>query len=190
MLEWRDRNKQSIRETHSQFGQIPAARCLKSRHCFLSSVQPANFPAKVIRCSEWRMRLRNKSHIDIINLHEELAKGYDSSWTTWRCLHRLRNRIYLQQSTNEKVEVLHRRNHMCLGKSRRNHGTHVTVLPTRTSLLKLPNILYNKKGNTKIINCVKRNTKTVKITIDLKLLEKKYLKAFNTRNIIYETHNR
>ena len=68
------RQKQSTRETHSLFGQILATRRLKSRHCFLSSVQPANFPAKVNRCSEWR-RLRNKSHIDIINFHEELSKG-------------------------------------------------------------------------------------------------------------------
>ena len=86
-----ERQKPSTRETHSLFGQIPpAARSLKSRHCFLSSVQPADFPYKVIRCSEWRKRLRNKSHIDIINLHEGLAKGYDSPWTTWRCLNRLR----------------------------------------------------------------------------------------------------
>ena len=80
-----ERQKQSTRETHSLFSQISAAR-----HCFLSSVQPANFPAKVNRCSEWRKRLRNKSHIDIINLHEELAKGYDSPWTTWTCLNSLR----------------------------------------------------------------------------------------------------
>ena len=84
-----ERQKQSTREIYSLFRQIPAARRLKSRHCFLSSVQPANFPAKVFRCSEWRKRLRNKSHIDIINLHEELAKGYDSPCTTWRCINRL-----------------------------------------------------------------------------------------------------
>ena len=75
VLKWRDRNNQL--ETHFLFGQIPSARRLKSRHCFLSSVQTANFPAKVIRCSEWRKRLRNKSHIDIINFHEYLAKGYE-----------------------------------------------------------------------------------------------------------------
>ena len=85
-----ERRKQSTRETHSMFGQIPAARRLKSRHCFLSSVQPANFPAKVIRCSEWRKRLRNKPHIDIINPHEELEKGYDSPWTTWIYLNCMR----------------------------------------------------------------------------------------------------
>ena len=55
-----ERQKQTTRYTHSLFGQIPAPRRLNSRHCFLSSVQPANFPAKVLRCSEWRMRLRNK----------------------------------------------------------------------------------------------------------------------------------
>ena len=49
-----ERQKQSTRETHSLSGQIPAARRLKSRHGFMSSVQPANFSAKVIICSEWR----------------------------------------------------------------------------------------------------------------------------------------
>ena len=49
-----ERQKQSTRETHSLFGQIPVTKRLKSRHCFLSSVQPANFPTKVSRCSEWR----------------------------------------------------------------------------------------------------------------------------------------
>ena len=39
------RQKQSTRETHCLFGQIQSTKCLKSRHCFLSSVQPANFPA-------------------------------------------------------------------------------------------------------------------------------------------------
>ena len=124
-----ERQKQPTRrETHSLFGHIPAARR------FLSSVQPANFPAKVIRCSEWRKRLRNKSHIDIINFHEELAKGYANPWNTCRCLNRLRTGI-LAAKHNEKVEVIHRRHHMCLWKIRRHHGTHVTVLPTRTSLL-------------------------------------------------------
>ena len=46
-----ERQKQSTRETHSLFGPILSTRRQKSRHFFLSSVQPANFPAKVIRCS-------------------------------------------------------------------------------------------------------------------------------------------
>ena len=78
VLKWRDRNNQPERLT----------LCLKSRHCSLSSVQPANFPAKVFRCSEWRKRLCNKSHIYIINLHEQFAKGYDSPWTTCICHNR------------------------------------------------------------------------------------------------------
>ena len=71
-----ERQKQSTRETHSLFDQIPATRRLQSRRCFLSSVQPANFPTKIIKYSEWQKRLRNKSHnvIDIINLHKELEK--------------------------------------------------------------------------------------------------------------------
>ena len=125
-----ERQKESTRETHSLFGQIPSTRRLNSRHCFLSSVQPANFPAKVIRCSEWRKRLRDKSHRDITNLHEELAKGYDSTWRCLNCLH-----IGYTCSKAQRKKVLHRRHHMCLWKSRRNHDTHVTVLPTRTSLL-------------------------------------------------------
>ena len=75
--------KQSTRETHSLVGQIPATKSLKSRQCFLSSVQPANFPEKVIRYNECWKRLRNKPHIGIINLQEEMAKGYDSPWTMW-----------------------------------------------------------------------------------------------------------
>ena len=86
-----ERYKQSTRETHSLFGHIPATKCLKSRHCFLSSVQPTELPRKkVIRCNKWWKRLRNKPHISIMNLHEEMAKGYDSPWTTWKCLNRLR----------------------------------------------------------------------------------------------------
>ena len=45
------------------------------------------------------------------------------------------HRVYLQQSTKEEVKVLHSRHHICLWKSRRNHGTHATVLPTRTLLM-------------------------------------------------------
>ena len=68
------------------FDQTPANKLLKSRQCLLSSVQPTIFSAKVIRCSEWRKRLHKRRHLDIVNLHEEIAKGYDSPWTTWRCL--------------------------------------------------------------------------------------------------------
>ena len=79
----------------------------KSRHCFLSSVQPENFLAKVIRCSEWRKRLRNKSHIDIIN-HFTWQKVMEMSQPS-------AHRIYLQQSTKKKVEVLHKRHEIRVG---------------------------------------------------------------------------
>ena len=59
------------------------------RKCFLSSVRPADFPAKVIRCSEWRHRQNLESHNYAFNLDESLAKGHTSPWTAWRCLNRL-----------------------------------------------------------------------------------------------------
>ena len=97
-----ERQKQTTRETHSLFVHISATRRPKSRHCFLSSVQLANFQAKVTRCIEWRKRLRNKSHIDIINLHVKLAKGYDSPWTTWRCLNRRRTGYHCSKAQRKK----------------------------------------------------------------------------------------
>ena len=114
-------------QTHSLFGQIPATKRLKFRHCFLSSVQSTNFPVKVIRCLEWRNRLRNKPHIDIINLHKRQSMDHVEIPQS--------HGVNLQQDTKKEVEVLHRRHHLCLWKSRRNHGTHVTVLPTCTSIL-------------------------------------------------------
>ena len=68
----------------------------------ISSKQPANFIAKVIRCSEWRKRLRCKPHIGIINLHEEMAKGYDSPLTTWKCLDRLRTGYTCSKTQGKK----------------------------------------------------------------------------------------
>ena len=46
-----EKNKQETNAAHSRQGQVPAERRLK-RECFLSSVRPADFPSKVIRCSE------------------------------------------------------------------------------------------------------------------------------------------
>ena len=46
-----EKKKQETNAAHSLHGQVPAERHLK-RECFLSSVRPADFPAKVIRCSE------------------------------------------------------------------------------------------------------------------------------------------
>ena len=46
-----EKKKQETNAAHSLHGQVPAERRLK-RECFLSSVRPADFPAKVIICSE------------------------------------------------------------------------------------------------------------------------------------------
>ena len=54
-----EKAKQETKEAHSLHGQIPTERRLTSRNCFLHSVKPANFPPKVIRCSEW---LRRTNH--------------------------------------------------------------------------------------------------------------------------------
>ena len=57
---------------------------------FLPNVQPMDFSAKTVSCANWRARLREKSHIDVGLLTEDLAKGHNSPWLTWRSLNRLR----------------------------------------------------------------------------------------------------
>ena len=44
-----EKKKQGTNAAQSLHDQVPAERRLK-RECFLSSVRPADFPAKVIRC--------------------------------------------------------------------------------------------------------------------------------------------
>ena len=87
IMEW---TKQMEQATHSLFGHIPARSRLTSRKDFLTSVKPSYFPAKVVRCNEWQKRLRDMSWLGMISFNEKPAKGYDSSWLTWRCLNRLR----------------------------------------------------------------------------------------------------
>ena len=77
-------NQTDEQETHSLFGLMSARSCLKSRKDFLTSVKPSYFPAKVVRCNEWQRRSRDKSRLDMVNLNEEPAKGYNSP-----CLNRL-----------------------------------------------------------------------------------------------------
>ena len=43
--------KQSTKETHSLFGQIPSTNRPKSRHCFLSSVQPQTSQQKLLNAA-------------------------------------------------------------------------------------------------------------------------------------------
>ena len=66
---------------------------LKSRNCFLSSVRPADFHPKVIRCNEWQYMLNTKPYSCSVNLTESLASSHTSQWTTWRCLNRLRTGV-------------------------------------------------------------------------------------------------
>ena len=69
-------------QTNERRGHPPALVYLKSRHPFLPNVQPMDFSAKT--------RLREKSHIGVGLLTEDLAKGHNSPWLTWRSLNRLR----------------------------------------------------------------------------------------------------
>ena len=54
-------------ETHSLFIHIPASIRLKSRKDFLTNVKPSYFPPKVIRCSEWQRRTRDKSRLGMVD---------------------------------------------------------------------------------------------------------------------------
>ena len=82
--------KQTKDERHSLFGHTPALAHLKSRYPFLPNVQPMDFSAKTVRCTNQRARLREKPHIDVGLPTEDLAKGHNSPWITWRSLNRLR----------------------------------------------------------------------------------------------------
>ena len=85
-----EKTKQETNEAHSLYGQHLAERRMKSRNCFLRSVKPAEFSPKIIRCNEWLRRLQTTPQKVTVNLSESLARGYDSPWTAWRCLNRLR----------------------------------------------------------------------------------------------------
>ena len=87
-----EKKKQETNSAHSLHGQVPAERRLK-RECFLSSVRPADFPAKVIRCSEWQHWQNLASHICAVNLDDSLAKGHTSPWAAWICLNRSRTGV-------------------------------------------------------------------------------------------------
>ena len=85
-----ERTKQTKDERHSLFGHTPAPAHLKSRQPFLPNVQPMDFSTKTVWCANWRARLREKTHIDVGLPTEDLAKGHNSPWLTWRSLNRLR----------------------------------------------------------------------------------------------------
>ena len=85
-----EKTKQETNEADSLYGQHPGERRLKSRNGFLRSVKPAEISSKIIRCNKWLRRLQTTPHTVTVNLSANLAQGYDSPWTTWRCLNRLR----------------------------------------------------------------------------------------------------
>ena len=89
-LEWK--KKQETNAAHSLHCHIPAEKRMK-RECFLSSIRPADLPAKVIRCSEWQHRQNLAPHNCAVNLDESLAKGHTSPWAAWICLNRLRTGV-------------------------------------------------------------------------------------------------
>ena len=94
--------KQESNLAHSLYGQNPTESRFKSRSCFLSSVCPADFHPKVIRCNEWQRMLNTKLHSCSINLTESLARGHTSQWTTWWCLNRLRAGVTCSKEHRKK----------------------------------------------------------------------------------------
>ena len=97
-----EKTKQETNETHSLYGQNPAERRLKSRNCFWRSVKPAYVPPKVIRCRAWLRRLQAIPHRATVNIDENLVKGFDRPWTTWRCLNRLRTRFTCSKEPRQR----------------------------------------------------------------------------------------
>ena len=103
-----EKGKQETNEVHSLHGKIPAERRLKSINCSLYFVKPANFPPKIIRCSEWLRRTNKIPHRTSVNLDESLARGHDSPWTTWRCLNRLRTGYTCSKEQRKKWQYFDR----------------------------------------------------------------------------------
>ena len=98
-----EKKKQEPNAAHSLHGQFQAEIRLKIE-CFLSSVRPADFPAKVIRCSEWQHRQNLAPHNCAVNLDESLAKGHPSPWAAWRCLNRLRTGVECSKEQRKRCQ--------------------------------------------------------------------------------------
>ena len=100
-----EKKKQESNLAHSLSGQNPTENRLKSRSCFLSSVLPADFHPKVIRCNEWQHSLNTKTHSCSANLTESLARGHTSQLATWRSLNRLLTGVTCSKE-QRKTELL------------------------------------------------------------------------------------
>ena len=83
----------SSRETHEEI-MLP--------YFVYECVRPADFPAKVIRCSEWQYRQNLAQHNCAVNQDESLAKGHTSPWAAWRCLNRLRTDVACSKEKHKR----------------------------------------------------------------------------------------
>ena len=103
-----EEKKQERNAAYSLYSQVPAERHLK-RECFRSSARPADFHAKVIRCSEWQHRnnfISDHLHHNncALNLDESLANWQTSPRAAWRCLNRLRTGIACSKEQHKRFK--------------------------------------------------------------------------------------
>ena len=101
VIEWKRPNRKPIRST-LYMGNIPQREGWGPRTAFLRSVKLAEFSHKVIRCNEWLRRLHTPHNVTV-NLSENLSRGYDSPWMTWRCRNRLRQDSYATRNIQKWV---------------------------------------------------------------------------------------
>ena len=104
-----EKAKQETNDVHSLHGKIPSE---KSRNCFLHSVKPANFPPKVIRCSELLRRTNKTPHQTSVNLDESLARGHDSPWTNVKVSQQTTYRLHMHQGATKEMAILRWRHNM------------------------------------------------------------------------------
>ena len=94
-----------------------------------------DFSAKTARCANWKARLREKSHIDVDLPIEDLAKGHNSPWLTWRSLNRLRTGYTFSKEQQKKWKYYDGDTACVCGlATARKHGTLVAMLTPDTSL--------------------------------------------------------
>ena len=67
----------------------------------MRNVKPAELSTKVIRCNEWLRRVQTTPHKVTVNLSKSLARVY-CSWTTRRCLNRLRTGFTCSKEQRQK----------------------------------------------------------------------------------------
>ena len=152
-----ERTKQTKDERHSLFGHTPAPVHLKSRQPFLPNVQPIDFSAKTVRCANWRARLREKSHIDVGLPTEDLAKGHNSPWLTWRSRNRLKTGYTCSKEQRKKWKYYDGDRNVCMWTGNRKHA-HLLQCSLLTRPCTLDDLLeFNDTGR----ECAERWKKTV-----------------------------